>query len=118
MRIEREDRRVRYTSVRREGQRAISQVEVEVGDLIPAAAMSDLDHFLVSRWRLYSAGRRGLVVGRIDHPPWALREAELVDLRQDLLEAAGLPRPEGAPLVRYAAGVGVRIAPPARAKAR
>ena len=91
---------------------------MEVGDLIPAAAMSDLDHFLVSRWRLYSAGRRGLVVGRIDHPPWALREAELVDLRQDLLEAAGLPRPEGAPLVRYAAGVGVRIAPPARAKAR
>lgn len=117
MRIEREDRRVRYISARREGLRAISDVEVEVGDLIPAAAMSDLDHFLVSRWRLYSAGRRGLVVGRIDHPPWALREAELLDLRQDLVEAAGLPRPEGAPLVRYATGVEVRIAAPARAKA-
>jgi uncharacterized protein YqjF (DUF2071 family) len=114
MRIEREGRRVRYTSVRREGPSARSSVEIEVGDPVPAGEMTDLDHFLVSRWRLYSADRRGLVLGRIDHAPWALRSAELVGVRQDLMEAAGLPSPVGAPLVRYAAGTGVRIAPPAR----
>jgi uncharacterized protein YqjF (DUF2071 family) len=114
MRIEREGRRVRYTSVRREGPSASSSVEVEVGEPVPAREMTDLDHFLVSRWRLYSAGRRGLVLGRIDHAPWALRSAELVGVRQDLVEAAGLPSPDGEPIVRYAPGVGVRIAPPAR----
>lgn len=114
MRIEREGQRVRYTSVRREGPSASSSVEVEVGDPVPAGEMTDLDHFLVSRWRLYSVGRRGLVLGRIDHAPWALRSAELVAVRQDLVEAAGLPSPDGEPIVRYAPGVGVRIAAPTR----
>jgi uncharacterized protein YqjF (DUF2071 family) len=114
MRIERKGRRVRYTSMRREGPSASSAVEVEVGHPVPAGDVTDLDHFLVSRWRLYSAGRRGLVLGRIDHAPWALRSAELVEVRQDLVEAAGLPSPIGEPIVRYAPGVGVRIAPPTR----
>lgn len=114
MRIEREGRRVRYTSVRREGPRASSSVEVEVGDPVSAGEMTDLDHFLASRWRLYSVGHRGLVLGRIDHAPWTLRSAELIEVRQDLVEAAGLPSPDGAPIVRYAPGVGVRIAPPIR----
>lgn len=114
MDIEREGPRVRYTSVRREGTSASSSVEVEVGDPLAPEDVTDLDHFLVSRWRLYSRGRRGLMVGRIDHVPWALRSAGLVDVREDLLRAAGLPDPASAPLVRYAPGVDVRIAPPAR----
>lgn len=115
MGIERRERRVRYTSVRREGPSASSSVEVEVGSPVPAGEMTDLDHFLASRWRLYSVGRGGgLVLGRIDHAPWALRSAELVEVRQDLVEAAGLPGPHGDPIVRYAPGVGVRIAPPTR----
>lgn len=115
MGIERRGRRVRYTSARREGHSASSTVEVEVGDPVSAGEMTDLDHFLASRWRLYSVGRGGgLVLGRIDHAPWALRSAELVEVRQDLVEAAGLPSPRGEPIVRYAPGVGVRIAPPTR----
>jgi uncharacterized protein YqjF (DUF2071 family) len=114
MRIEREARRVRYTSVRREGTSASSSIEVEVGDPVPAGEMTDLHHFLASRWHLYPAGRRDLVLGRLDHAPWALRSVELVGVRQDLVEAAGLPSPDGEPIARYAPGVGVRIAPPAR----
>lgn len=114
MRIEGHDRGVRYTSVRREGPSASCRIEVEVGDRIEPEKVSDLDHFLVSRWRLYSVWHRGLVLGRIAHAPWTLRTAELVDLQQDMLAAAGLPRPAGDPLVRYAPGVDVRIAPPVR----
>lgn len=114
MGIERRGRRVRYTSERREGPRASSLIEVAVCEPVPPGQMNDLDHFLASRWRLYSAGRRGLVLGRVDHVPWRLHRAELVELRQDLLEAAGLPSPSGDPVVRYAAGVGVRIAAPTR----
>jgi uncharacterized protein YqjF (DUF2071 family) len=43
-----------------------------------------------------------------------LRSADLVEVRQDLVEAAGLPSPDGEPIVRYAPGAGVRIAPPTR----
>ena len=114
MRIDGEGRRVRYASVRRESQDATCRIEVEVGDPIPPGEVSDLDHFLVSRWRLYSVWRGSLVLGRIDHAPWSLRAAELVGLRQDVLAAAGLPEPAGDPLVRYAPGVDVRIAPPLR----
>jgi uncharacterized protein YqjF (DUF2071 family) len=89
-------------------------VEVEVGDRVEHGAISDLDHFLASRWRLYSVWRGELVTGRIDHAPWDLRAAELVDVVPDLVTAAGLPVPAGAPLVRYAPGVDVRIAPPVR----
>jgi hypothetical protein len=114
MRIEGNCRRILYASVRRERPAASCRVEVDVGDGIGPDEMSDLDHFLVSRWRLYSVWRRDLVLGRIEHAPWTLRAAELVDLRQDMLEAAGLPQPTVAPLVRYAPGVDVRIAPPVR----
>ena len=114
MRVEGHDRRVRYASVRREGPPASCRIEVEVGDRIDPEKVSDLDHFLVSRWRLYSMWHRGLVLGRIEHAPWTLRAAELVDLQQDMLAAAGLPRPAGEPSVRYAPGVDVRIAMPVR----
>lgn len=114
MRIDRRDRRVRYSSARLGGRRESSVVEVEVGDRIRPEEISELDHFLVSRWRLYSVWRNSLVVGRIDHPPWELRSAELVGVLPELVTAAGLPPPSEAPLVRYAPGVDVRIAPPAR----
>jgi uncharacterized protein YqjF (DUF2071 family) len=114
MGIDRRGRRVRYSSVRRGGRRASSMVEVEVGDRVEHGAISDLDHFLASRWRLYSVWRGELVTGRIDHAPWDRRAAELVDVVPDLVTAAGLPEPAGAPLVRYAPGVDVRIAPPVR----
>ena len=114
MRIEGQGRKVRYASERRERPTASCQIEVEVGDRIGSDRMTALDHFLVSRWRLYSVWRRDLVLGRIEHAPWALHAAELVDLRQNMLEAAGLPPAAGEPLVRYSPGVDVRIAPPIR----
>jgi hypothetical protein len=112
MGIRREGYRVRYTSVRREAPAATSDVEVEVGPVVPPSELTDLDHFLVSRWRLYSKGRRGIVLGRVEHAPWVLRSAAVVGVREDLLTAGGLPPPQGPPLVRFAAGTKVRIAPP------
>ena len=39
----------------------------------------------------------------------AARAREVIDLRQTLFEAAGLPPPSGAPLVHYAAELAVKI---------
>ena len=52
---------------------------------------------------------RGLVYSHAEHPPWPLARARAVDVAEDLIEAAGLPAPQGRPLVHHSAGVRVRI---------
>ncbi len=96
---------VRYWSRRRwPGPRgARCAVAVVPGEPIEPGA---LDHFLTARFRLYGPG---LTAVNAEHPPWPLRRARLLALRDELLEAAGLPTPAGPPLVHYSDGVDVRI---------
>jgi uncharacterized protein YqjF (DUF2071 family) len=70
-----------------------------------------LDHFLTARHRLYSRIAGRLVAVDVEHPPWPLRRAELIELRQDLTDAAGLPQPTSGPLLHASAGVTTRIGP-------
>jgi uncharacterized protein YqjF (DUF2071 family) len=80
----------------------------------PRAALREdeldpLDHFLTARFRLYSMVAGRLVAVDVQHPPWPLHRATLLELRQDLLTAAGLPAPQGEPLLHASPGVRVRI---------
>ncbi len=51
----------------------------------------DLTYFLTERYVLYSADTMGRVFrGPIWHKRWSLREAELIDLNDSLVEAAGV----------------------------
>jgi uncharacterized protein YqjF (DUF2071 family) len=70
---------------------------------------TERDHFLTARYRLYTTSRRALRYAQIEHPPWPLARAGVIQLRQTLFEKAGLPSPVGAPLVHYAAQVAVNI---------
>jgi uncharacterized protein YqjF (DUF2071 family) len=77
----------------------------------------DLAGFLTSRWGLISGGpgaRFGYAP--VDHPPWSLHRAEVLDLDESLLRAAGLPTPVGDPHVLYSPGVPVRIGVPRRVR--
>jgi uncharacterized protein YqjF (DUF2071 family) len=59
------------------------------------------------------AGRT--LYGQVEHGPWPLHAAELVDLDTDLLDAAGLPESGPPASVLFSPGVDrVRIGPPAR----
>lgn len=100
----------RYRSSRRwPGPRgARCDATVVPGDPVEPGA---LEYFLTYRFRLYAAMRRGLVVAEAGHGPWPLRTGRLVHLDENVIEAAGLPRPEGEPLVHTSPGVGVRIGP-------
>lgn len=71
-----------------------------------------LDVFLTARFRLYSFVLGSLICAKVDHPPWPLRSARLVEAHQTLADAAGLSHPLQADMVRYSPGVDVRIAAP------
>jgi uncharacterized protein len=78
-----------YTSTLRwRGVTASSSVEVRVGD---AVTCGPLEHYLTARWgaHVVRAGRTWYVPN--EHPVWVLREAVLVDFRDDgLLASVGL----------------------------
>lgn len=84
------------------------EVEVEMGTPWPHPP-SSLDHFLTARYTLFSRYAGRLVAADAEHPPWTLRRVTVRRLRQDLLQAAGLPEPQGEPLAHASDGVPVRI---------
>ena len=90
-----------------------SRVTLRVGDPREPSA---LDDFLTARWGLHE--RHAAVDWYVPnvHEPWPLRDAELVDLDDTLVAAAGFPSLAGrAPdQVAFSAGVHVRFGCPRR----
>lgn len=106
---------VRYTSSRRwPGPRgAYSRLTVRRGERIREA--SELEHFLTARWGLHHVFFRTTRYLPNQHPRWPLHRAELVECEENLIAAAGLPAPAGAPVsVLYSPGVPVRLGRPVR----
>ena len=113
MSIEHRNENVIYRAKRRwPGPRgASSTIVARPGMPITATA---LESFLTARWGLYSSFGKSLAYAPVDHAPWPLQAATLVDFEDRLIEAAGYPPPAGDPLVHYSAGVDVRIGLPRR----
>ncbi|GAA5018774.1 DUF2071 domain-containing protein [Kitasatospora paranensis] len=115
MTIDRDGDTRTYTSVRRwPGPRgAHSRISVRIGEPIPEPTA--LEHFLTARWGLHGDffGRPMYLPNT--HPRWPLHRAELTGCSEDLVAAAGLPRPAGPPVsVLYSPGVPVRFGGPLR----
>jgi len=92
---------------------ARSQLTVRVGERVeePTAA----EHFMTARWGLHYAPLRRTLYLPNEHPRWSLHRAEILDLRENLVAAAGLPAPIRPPdSVLYSPGVPVRFGPPLR----
>jgi uncharacterized protein YqjF (DUF2071 family) len=68
-----------------------------------------LEYFLTYRFQLYSMVRRRLVYADAAHGPWPMFGGSVVSLRETVIAAAGLPGPQGDPLVHTSPGVSVRI---------
>ncbi len=91
---------------------ARSRVKIRVGEPYDDAELSDFDHFLTARWRLYSAHTDGLRSALAEHDPWPLHRAEVLDLDDQLISAAGLAQPDSEPIVHWSPGTEVRIGYP------
>ena len=96
--------------------RARTRVTTKTGD--PIGAGDPLARFLTARWGLISSTRgdrrrRGrLRYAPVDHPEWPLHTAEVIDLDDGLVAAAGLPQPDSAPHAMWSPGVDVRVGRP------
>jgi uncharacterized protein YqjF (DUF2071 family) len=84
-------------------------VRPEPGDLTGDALATSL----AGRWRAFTSVAHRLVEVRVEHQPWPLRPASLVDLHETLrLAAAAALVTQNAPsLVFYADGVDARLGP-------
>jgi uncharacterized protein YqjF (DUF2071 family) len=88
---------------------AQSLVQVRVGEAFTAGELTERDHYFTARFALWARTRRGLRWTPADHAPWPLHRAELLRLDDSLVTAAGLPAPEGDPVIHHSPGVAVRI---------
>lgn len=110
MSIDREGDRIRYRSSRYwpKPRGASSLVEVEIGDRFGPDEASDLDRFLTARWALYGDLGPWITYATMFHEPWPLHHGEVITWKDELVRAAGLQQPTGAPLVHYSPKVSVR----------
>ena len=106
-------------SLRYEGRRAGPQagrashrIEVDAGGEIANADLTEFDHFLTARFRMWSVNRGAVLLSDQEHAPWRLRRATVRSLEQDLLEHAGLPGPTAPPIVHFADRMNVRVGRP------
>lgn len=108
MHVTPENAAIRYASRRKwpHSSRRFTDIAIEPGG---PGDLTELDHFVTARYRLYSVIRGRLGCAQIEHDPWPLAPATVLRLNQNLIEASGLPTPQGAPLAHYAAELDVKI---------
>ncbi len=97
---------------------ARSETAVRLGEHVADHDQSDLEHFLTARWGLFSTFQKRVVYAPVVHGIWPLQRAELLHLDDELVAAAGLPRPSGTPTVHWTTGTEVRIGRPQLVHAR
>jgi uncharacterized protein YqjF (DUF2071 family) len=105
---------VDYTTRRRRWPRspaARTHVRIDIGEpIVP----TELDLFLTARWGTVAKSFGRLWFHAVDHEPWTLHDATLIELDDSALTAPGLPTPIGEPIVRWARPVQARFARPIR----
>jgi uncharacterized protein YqjF (DUF2071 family) len=111
MRVEPNGSRIEYFSERMWPGPAGARCRVRVAPerRYEESELSEFDHYLTARFALWSPRRDGFAHTVAEHPPWELWRATAEVLDDDLLPAAGLPRPAEPPIVHYSPGVDVRI---------
>lgn len=110
--LQREGDLVRYSLDRVADSAARLRCGWRAGPARAPARPGDLDHFLTERYMLYTLDSQGrLVRGRIWHQPWPLRDAELIELDDGLVSAAGITVPEESPVVFCANRIDVEAWP-------
>lgn len=118
MTVRRHPGEVLYQSHRRppHADRPATRVRLELGTPLAEREVSELEVFLVGRWRAYTHAFGQLALVPVEHQPWPLAHARVVELQDELVPSAGLPPPRDPPLVHFSPGVDVAIGRPRLAR--
>ncbi len=114
MRLHIDGTRRTYETIRRRWPRrpvASTLVHVDVGGRVEP---TDLDLFLTARWGTVAQKFGRLWFHAVDHEPWTLHAARVIELSDTAVVAPGLPAPLGDPIVRWGQPVHARFARPVR----
>ncbi len=99
-----------YRVDRMTAERQSLSVSYELGEMMGASPPDTLEHFLVERYFLHLERGGRIWSGRVHHSPYPVQRARVLDIRDELIGASGLPPVDGPPtLVHYAHGVDVDI---------
>jgi uncharacterized protein len=102
-------RQLTYHTCRRLTAAAPEQnVSIGIGRPKPPADV-DIAAWLTGRWRAWTLIGRRLAFVPVEHEPWPLSDAVLVDQHGTLLSSLGLPEVPGDPLLHWAPGVDARL---------
>jgi hypothetical protein len=108
MSIRCDSRQIEYTSRRHFGP-GQAHIAIRRGSPIQAG---EQERFLTARFRLYTILAGRLAFAQVEHPPWPLESAALLNLDQNVVEQSNVPVVNGEPLVHFSPGVPVRIGRP------
>jgi uncharacterized protein YqjF (DUF2071 family) len=117
MTVDQQGDEVRYTSRRTGTPRGTGpkpgyDMRIRIGTRLDDTDRSGLVDWCTGRWRAWTHHLGRLLRCPVEHEPWPLHHADLIDLTQTLTTVAGLPPPTSAPLVHYSPGVDVRLSRP------
>lgn len=110
IKLHREDDVVDYALQRSREPEARLRCRWRIGDVMPRSGPGSLAHFLTERYALLTTGRDvdDVRIGPIAHEPWPLREAEVLQLDDGLVESAGIMTPASPPVAYSADDLAVR----------
>jgi uncharacterized protein len=85
-------------------------VRYEIGEELGPSTPGTHEHFLLERYLLLSQRRGAILEGQVHHPPYVAHRARIERIHDDLIAAAGMPGPSGAPdAVHFSPGVDVEV---------
>jgi uncharacterized protein YqjF (DUF2071 family) len=109
MRVQESAGVVHYATIR-SSNRARHEVRYRVGESLGASSPGTLEHFLLERYLLFTERGGATLQGHVHHVPYPAHRAEVLDVRDELVAAAGLPAVAGPPLhAHYSPGVDVEV---------
>lgn len=109
MSLERDGDEIDYRVERRGPPSAALHCRWRAGAALESSRPGELVHFLTERLQLFTTDRAGRPRRcRIQHRPWPLRSAELLELDDTLVRAAGIELPDVPPLLHHADHLSMR----------
>jgi hypothetical protein len=79
------------------------------GDALGEAVPGTFEHFLAERYLLFARTSDGLLSGQVHHRSYPLHRAEVIEVEESIVAAAGLPATSGPPHALYSPGVDVDV---------